>query len=203
MSHFGQARHLWHESGFENEIEQTAMPWGLPVRAVEGLGDSLQQFWERYSRYVRTQTRDTSRYGLSYLSGLLRLNHDRNMAQMSRQLGEDPQDLHHFMSNSPWSARQLISAIQHDVLQHTEFRTEAALIIDESADEKSGTVSAGAGRQHNGRTGQIDECQVGVFLTLATAQVNLWLDGELFIPEAWFTNRMVHRRTKAGIPQDR
>jgi SRSO17 transposase len=170
---------------------------------VEGLGERLQQFWGRYSRYVRTQTRDTSSYGSSYLSGLLRLNHDRNMAQISRQLGEDPQDLHHFMSNSPWSARQLIGAIQRDVLQRTEFRTEAALIIDESADEKSGTVSAGAGRQHNGRTGQIDECQVGVFLTLATAQVNLWLDGELFIPEAWFTDRMAPRRAKAGIPQDR
>jgi len=64
-------------------------------------------------------------------------------------------------------------------------------------------VSAGTGHQHNGRTGQIDECQVGVFLTLATAQVNPWLDGELFIPEAWFTDRMAHRRAKAGIPPDR
>jgi SRSO17 transposase len=65
------------------------------------------------------------------------------MAQMSRQFGEDPQDLHHFMSNSPWSARQLIRAIQRDVLQRAAFHTAAALIIDESADEKSGTGQCG------------------------------------------------------------
>ena len=67
------------------------------------------------------------------------------MAQRSWQWGEDPQDLHHFTGNSPWSARQSIRAVQRDVLPRAEFHTETALIIDESADEKSGTVSAGAG----------------------------------------------------------
>jgi len=62
---------LWYESRYENEIEQTATRWGLPIGAVAGLGERLQQFWEHYSRYVRTLTCNTSSYGLSYLSGLL------------------------------------------------------------------------------------------------------------------------------------
>ena len=44
------------------------------------------------------------------------------------------------------------------------------LLLDESADEKSGDVSAGAGRQHNGRMGKIDEAQVGVYLAYANGQ---------------------------------
>jgi SRSO17 transposase len=173
------------------------------LEAVEDLGERLQRFWASYSRYVRTQTRDTSSYGLSYVSGLLRVEQRRNMAHISRTVGIDSQDLQHFMSNSPWSARRLISAVQRDVIQRPEFQEEAGLIIDESADEKSGTASAGAGRQHNGRTGQIDECQVGVFLTLATPQAHLWIDGELFIPEHWFGAAMAAHRQKAAIPAER
>jgi len=48
-----------------------ATRWGLPIGAVVGLGERLQQFWEHYSRYVRTLTCNTSSYELSYLSGLL------------------------------------------------------------------------------------------------------------------------------------
>jgi len=62
---------LWYESRYENEIGQTATRWGLPIEAVEDLGERLQRFWAGYSRYLRTQTCDTSRYGLGYLRGLL------------------------------------------------------------------------------------------------------------------------------------
>ena len=169
---------------------------------MEDLGERLQRFWAGYSRYMRTQTRDTSRYGLSYVSGLLRVEQRHNMAHISRRLGIDAQDLQHFISNSPGSARPNQRGASA-VMQRPEYQEEAGLIIDESADEKSGTVTAGAGRQHNGRTGQIDECQVGVFLTLATPRANLWLDGELFIPERWFGAAMAAHHKKAGIPAER
>jgi SRSO17 transposase len=38
------------------------------------------------------------------------------------------------------------------------------VLLDESADAKAGTQTAGAGRQYNGRLGKVDVCQVGVFL---------------------------------------
>ncbi|MCJ7738494.1 MAG: transposase, partial [Anaerolineae bacterium] len=40
----------------------------------------------------------------------------------------------------------------------------STLVLDESADAKSGSHTAGRGRQHNGRLGKTDMCQVGVFL---------------------------------------
>ena len=39
------------------------------------------------------------------------------------------------------------------------------LVLDESAEEKGGPHSAGAGRQHNGRLGKIEMSQVDRALT--------------------------------------
>lgn len=110
--------------------------------------------------------------------------------------------MHHFMSNSPWSGRGLIEALQGDMLGSGLF-SNSILIIDESADEKSGSTAAGAGRQNNGRLGKVDMCQVGVFASLATPETHCWVDGELFIPEKWFADDYEEKRKKVGIPTER
>ncbi len=136
------------------------------------------------------------------MSGLLRMEAKRNMANIARKTKADPQNMHHFMSNSPWSGYNLTMAVQQKVAKRAEFQ-EAILIVDESADEKAGQSSAGAGRQHNGRLGKVDMSQVGVFLSLATPTANTWIDGELFLPQAWFEAEAADRRAKAEIPPDR
>lgn len=153
---------------------------------------------------MRTQTHDTSEYGFNYLSGLIRLDSKRNMAHISRQTNQSEQNMHHFMSKSPWSGRDLIEALQDDMVASGAF-AKSVLIVDESADEKSGSTSAGAGRQNNGRIGKVDMCQVGVFTSLATPGTHCWVDGELFIPEKWFAEeqKVKEKRDKVGIPKER
>jgi SRSO17 transposase len=75
--------------------------------------------------------------------------------------------------------------------------------LDESADDKAGRHSVGVGRQHNGRRGKVDNCQVGVFLSLANNGYHTWVDGEVYIPEDWFSDEANQRRKQAGIPQER
>jgi len=130
------------------------------------------------------------------MSGLLRMEAKRNMANIGRKTKVAPQNMHHFMSNSPWSGPKLTMAVQHKVAGRAELQ-EAMLMVDESADEKAGQWSAGAGRQHNGRLGKVEMSQVGVFLSLATPSVNTWIDGELFLPEAWFEVEGAEQRAKA------
>jgi SRSO17 transposase len=84
-----------------------------------------------------------------------------------------------FISDSPWSGPGLIGAVQAKIGQHPVWDTGAMLVIDESADEKAGETSVGAGRQHNGPLGKVDLCQVGVFASLVRPEVNSWIDGEL------------------------
>ena len=173
------------------------------MEEIEHLGEGLSEFYQDFRSYLQTQTRDTSDYGLSYLSGLLRLETERTMANIGRKTGTGEQNIHHFMSNSPWSGPGLVTAIQGKVKIRPEFQSGAMMLIDESADEKTGDQSAGASRQHNGRLGKIEMSQVGVFLTLASPTLSTWIDGELFIPETWFTPEAAKRRAKAEIPAER
>jgi SRSO17 transposase len=135
--------------------------WGLSSEAIADLGDRLQRFWRYYGQWTRTKTRDTSAYGLSYVSGLLRMKGSRTMAELAREAQVAEQNMQHFMSYSPWSGPALIAEVQQAIIERPELQG-GMLILDESADEKSGDSSAGAGRQHNGRMGKVDECQVGV-----------------------------------------
>lgn len=126
----------------------------------------------------------------------------RNMSNIGRKTDVPGQNMQHFMSNSPWSGWDLIGCIRGEIKAHPGFQS-ALLVLDESADEKAGSYSAGAGRQHNGRLGKIDMSQVGVFLSLVTPQVNTWVDGELFIPAHWFEEANTAQRQKVGIPAER
>jgi SRSO17 transposase len=79
------------------------------------------------------------------------------------------------------------------------------LLLDESADDKAGSHTAGSGRQYNGRRGKVDNCVVGVFLSCvdASCQYHTWIDGELFLVEDWFSDAWAERRRQAGVPDDR
>lgn len=79
------------------EIEQ----WGIPLPEVDQLGERLFQFYGRFRSYTQTKTRDTSEYGLGYLSGLLRMETKRNLANVGRKTAMPGQNLQHFISNSP------------------------------------------------------------------------------------------------------
>ena len=176
--------------------------WGLRSEVVAELGSRLSGFWERFAGCVATKTRDTQAYGLAYISGLLRIDRARTMSEIGRQTGVSEQNMQHFMSNSPWKGQRIIQQVQQEISARTEFHN-GVLVIDESADEKAGSHSAGSGRQHNGRLGKIDMAQVGVFATLVRGHHWSWIDGELFVPKAWFSAEYNAKRAASGLPEDR
>lgn len=107
------------------------------------------------------------------------------------------------MSDSPWSAATVIQQVQAEFAAAPDLRSGGVLLLDESADEKAGDQSAGAGRQHNGRLGKVEMSQIGVFLAFYKDAVWIWVDGELFLPEHWFTADMAARRKRLGVPAER
>jgi SRSO17 transposase len=171
----------------------------LPLEEIAKLGERLVTFYQRFGCYFRTRTRDTSEYGLKYIGGLLRMENDRNLANVSRKTGISGQNLQHFVSNSSWSGEEVILAVENEVKVHPAFQ-EAVLVLDESAEEKAGEHSAGAGRQHNGRLGKIEMSQVGVFLALVTPEICTWIDGELYLPCAWFEESYAEQCEQADVP---
>lgn len=195
---------MWHKQGYGNDKKtENLSGWGLSLEAIEGLGERLASFYARYRDIIRTQTRDTSEYGLHYVSGLLRMESQRNIANIGRTAGVAEQNLQQFISDSPWSAQRLISAVQAEISQRAEYQTGSVLIMDESAEAKAGETTVGAGRQHNGRLGKVDVCQVGVFLALTHNGYQTWIDGELFVPEHWFSETYAAKRQRLGLPKER
>jgi SRSO17 transposase len=191
-----------------SELQDIYVPerWGLPRAAVGNLGQRLYQVWERYRPHFQTRTRDTSQLAYVHLRGQLTLDTKRNFAHIEERFqGGDGQALHHFMSNSPWANRAVFAQLQAEVRTTPGVERGSVLILDESADEKAGQHSVGAARQHNGRLGKIGVCQVATCLTYANPTVGLWtmLDGELFLPEAWFGEAYADLRTELGVPAER
>ena len=187
----------------ENDIQQSLLDptrWGLPAEAVDGLPDHLWCFWQHYQSCFHTCTRDQSEHGYDYLSALLRMEEKRNFAEIGRNVKESGENIQHFMSNSPWSAQAVFRQVQADIAATPALQHGGALIVDESADAKAGPCSAGSGRQHNGRLGKVDLCQIGVFLTFAKEHLWTWVDCALFLQEDWFAPSAAARRKKAGIP---
>ena len=152
---------------------------------------------------MKTKTRDTSEFGYHYLSGLLRMESKRHISGIARVAGIPEQNLQQFITDSPWSAEDLIASLQQDISSLPYFQQESVLIADESAEEKAGKNSAGSSRQHNGRLGKIEMSQVGVFLALAKDGYRTWIDGELYLAERWFSQPYEQRRKRLQIPEER
>lgn len=150
-------------------------------------------------------TRDTSDYAYHYLSAQLRLQDDRHFAGVARATHCDPQNIQHFMSNSPWDAQSVLKQVRHEIANTPALLTGSVLILDESAQEKASNHSVGASRQYNGRLGKVEMSQMGVFLAYANLDVNLWtwVEGQLYLPQVWFTSEKAAQRQKAGIPKER
>jgi SRSO17 transposase len=72
------------------------------------------------------------------------------------------------------------------------------LALDESGFPKRGSHSAGVAPQYCGVTGRVENCQVGVFLSLVTALGHALIDRELYLPDDWCAD--LPRRRAAHIP---
>jgi SRSO17 transposase len=73
----------------------------------------------------------------------------RHFAGIGREVGVSGQHLQHFMSESPWSEQTVCRQVQEELKATPELMAGGGLLIDESADERAGTKSAGAGRQYS------------------------------------------------------
>lgn len=151
------------------------------------------------------RTNNVSKCG-QFLSGLL---HDckSNIERMTERIPEsDYNQLHHFISESPWDSlavMDLVSEKVHDTLsaKNTSISSEKpsiGLALDESGWEKAGKKSVGVARQYIGQVGKIANGQVGVFASLCDGEQVGLLQGRLYLPKEWVNDK--DRCDKAGIP---
>ena len=119
---------------------------------------------------------------------------------MAEQAGlERPWRMQALLGRSRWEADALRNTVRNYVVEALGCAS-GVLVVDETGFLKKGRHSVGVGRQYSGTAGRIENCQVGVFLSYASAYGQALIDRRLYLPEAWAKDR--ERRRKAQVPED-
>ena len=135
---------------------------------------------------------------LRFVQGILSTLERKNGWQLAEQAREaTPYGMQRLLSQAVWDADGVRDEIRAFALQQVGSRHVIAA-IDESGFLKRGTHSAGVGKQHYGPTGDLRNCQVGVFLSLVTEASHTLIDRELYLPADWTDDPV--RCQRAAIP---
>lgn len=135
---------------------------------------------------------------LAYLKGLLGPIERKNGWQIAEWLGDrTPDRVQRLLAEAQWDADHVRDDLQCYVKEHL-WDLQAVLALDDTGFTKQGERSVGVQRQYNPSTKQVDNCQVGVFLSYVSAIGSTFLDRELYLPAEWIAD---HQRCRqAGIP---
>jgi len=147
-------------------------------------------------RFARSEPRE---HAVAYIQGLLSAEERKNSWTLSERAGDaTPDGMQRLLSTTDWDPDLVRDDLQRYVVRHLG-DPGGVLIIDETGFLKKGTRSAGVARQYSGTAG-VENCQIGVFLTYATAAGRTFLDRELYLPKRWTEDR--DRCAAAGIGAD-
>ncbi len=150
------------------------------------------------SLFARSEARSRA---MSYLAGLLSPAERKNSWQLAEITGDStPYAFQHLLGRADWDPDALRDLLRSYVIDYLA-EPDAVGVLDETGFLKKGTHSAGVARQYSGTAGRIENCQIGVFLTYATARGHTLLDRDLYLPAEWSNDRP--RCEAAGIPQTR
>lgn len=159
-------------------------------------GQELERLHARIApRFARPEPR---RRALAYLKGIVSSVERKNGWQLAEHAGESrPDGMQRLLNGAAWDADLVRDDLRTYILKRLG-DPQAVLVIDETSFRKRGKKSAGVKKQYCGTTGQVENCQVGVFLSYVSAQGHTLIDRELYLPKEWIDDP--GRCTEAGIP---
>jgi SRSO17 transposase len=175
---------------------------------VRAAAEQLVDFHERFAPlFGKAQAQD---HAYDYIRGLMVCPERKSIEPIALLVGHgDVSGLQKFVAAASWAYDDVMAEAQAlfaDELARSAAGTPVGVVgvIDESSFTKKGSHSAGVARQHNGRLGKEDNCQVGVFLIGVAPAGSALLDHQLFLTEAWCaqTREARDRRDQAHIPED-
>ena len=159
----------------------------------------LSSYVSKYGNLFKVYRRNNEERALEYMEGLFHEGKHNIERMNERILTSDYQQLHHFISVSPWDHNLVLKEVGKDISKLFEKRSlPTGLILDESGHRKGGKKSVGVSRQYLGSIGKVDNGQVAVFASLNQGDDVGMVDTRLYLPKSWTDN--AKRCDKAGIP---
>jgi len=187
--------------------DTTATQEGPTPGQIAGWSLSLRQWHSRLAPLFARP--EVLQHALLYLQAILSDIPRKNgwqIAEHARQLR--PYGMQRLLSRAVWDQDGVRDALRRFVCQTllpdqptpaSDASPFPVLVLDESGFPKRGRHSAGVGPQYCGISGRVENCQVGVFLSYATARGgHALIDRELYLPEDWCADAA--RREAAHIP---
>jgi SRSO17 transposase len=174
---------------------------------VRAAAERLVQFHERFALlFGKEQAQD---HAYTYVKGLMVCPERKSIEPIALNVGDGQVSaLQKFINIAPWGHDDVQTEIQEVFVEElvataADSPMGVVGVVDESGFAKKGGHSAGVGRQHNGRLGKEDNCQVGVFLVGVTPGGSALLDHQLYLPGDWCEESKVcrDRREKVHIPE--
>jgi len=122
----------------------------------------------------------------------------KNSWQIAEQAREaNPYGMQRLLGRAVWDTDGVRDDVRDYVVEQLG-QEQAIGVIDETSFLKQGDKSAGVAVQYCGSTGELDNCQVAVFLAYVTPLGHALIDRELYLPQTWTQDRQ--RCAEAGIP---
>jgi SRSO17 transposase len=111
--------------------------------------------------------------------------------------GRHRKPVQHFVGAGAWDDEAVLSELRRHVASAAG-DPQAVLVLDGSGFPKKGEASCGVARQWCGRLGQVDNCQVGLFLAYVSTRGAALVDRRLYPPEDRASD--AERRLRTHVP---
>jgi SRSO17 transposase len=157
----------------------------VPEELVRCMG-RLKEFMEPFSSHFGR--REMREHGEDFVRGLLSDLDRKSVEPIAERTGKDRRGMQRFIGQGGWDHRPVTEELCRQVGREIG-STEGILILDPTTFLKKGDDSVGVSHQYSGRTGQVENCQLGVFLGYVSPLGRTLVDMRLFIPEKWVKDR--------------
>lgn len=140
---------------------------------------------------------DQRRSAELYMRGLVGGKGRRSIRRIATEVAGERSDqaLQQFVNQSPWNPQPVRQRLAELLATAVE---PVAWVVDEVAFAKHGRYSAGVERQYVSSLGKVSNCQLGVAVSLATAQSSAPVNWRLTLPPSWDGDET--KRTRAHVP---
>ncbi len=169
----------------------------MDATQIRQMKPELTRFLNRFADCFRRK--DTRGHLPVYVQGQLSNLPRKSVEPIALAANVPVRTLQEFLSQLCWDEDAVRKRLQQIVAaEHGGQHTIG--IIDETSDVKKGIHTPGVQRQWCGCAGKTENCIVTVHLAFAKDDFHCLLDGELFLPESWSSDR--DRCRAAAIPDE-
>jgi SRSO17 transposase len=170
---------------------------GLSEKRLASVRERLEAFADDVFDGA-VQRSEQRKWGGVYLRGLMLDGKRKSIEPMAARLADgDEQCLQQFVNQSPWEERVVRANLARRMCAEIE---PSVWVIDDTGFVKKGRWSVGVARQYSGTLGRVDNCQIGVSISVASDAASCPINWRIFIPDEW--DQDAERRAKAHVPDD-